>query len=189
MGGCLKQWKCLPSQFWGEKSEIKALEGLWGLEQKTPPASSSSWGSGCPRVWRCRSSPCLCLYPIFSLVLSCLFQGHWSLDSRPTQVIQKDLISRSFISSHVQRPFVLVRSHSQGPGCGRSLPGDPCSPPRMVCCRLRHPTSEDNGSWGFSGGPSGSMAGLYSVLHQRPEGAGRQSHRLCLRFPARAPGS
>lgn len=72
------------------------------------------------------------------------------MDSRSTQVIQKDLISRSFISSHLQRPFVLIRSHSQGPGCGRSLPGDPCSPPARCAVGSGTPplrTMSHGGSW------------------------------------------
>lgn len=45
--------------------------------------------------------------------LSCLFGGHKSLDSRPTQLIQDDLILRALIQSQLQRPPSPIRSHAR----------------------------------------------------------------------------
>ena len=54
----------------------------------------------------------------------------------PTLIIQNDLISRALTSLHLQRPFVLIRAHSQGPGCGPIFWGLLFTPPHPWCVAL-----------------------------------------------------
>lgn len=87
----------------------------------------------------------------------------------PTLITQNDLISRALTLFHLQRPFVLIRAHSQGPGCGPIFWRLLFTPPHPWCValsstQLLRPTACGVPGWPQPGRRAGTSVRLCRAL-------------------------
>ena len=108
----------VPQTWWFTTTEIYCVTVLEarGPRSRCQQGHGPFEGSRGESLNLCPWSHDLLLFCLSKSPSALLLQGHLSLHLGPTQLTQHDPISRSLTSSHLQRPFFQIRSHSQGLG-------------------------------------------------------------------------